>query len=136
MVTAHNANMMGIKAARWNTSEKICATMPTYARMEPNMTVSARRYSGGSVSFSRSSAHSHTIAAYAPHAMKIMRHGATNKISWPRLGASTGTVRNTTKVNDITRAMWRPEYKSRITERDTVTLAAARPWTKRHARST
>ena len=29
MVTAHSANMMGIKAARWNTSEKICATMPT-----------------------------------------------------------------------------------------------------------
>ena len=63
------------------------------------------RYSGCSVSFSRRSAQSHTIEANTLHAMKMARHGATNRISWPRLGASTGTVRNTTKVNDITRAM-------------------------------
>ena len=47
MVTAHSANMTGIKAARWNTSEKICATMPTYARMEPNITVERQRVAQG-----------------------------------------------------------------------------------------
>lgn len=29
MKTAHNANILGIRLARWNTSEKICCTMPT-----------------------------------------------------------------------------------------------------------
>ncbi len=39
------------------------------------------------------------------------------------------------KVSDITRAMCLPEYRSRITERVTITLAAARPCTKRHTSS-
>ena len=39
------------------------------------------------------------------------------------------------KVSDMTRAMWRPEYRSRITERDTTTLAAASPCAKRQASS-
>ncbi len=46
-----------------------------------------------------------------------------------------GTVKNTMKVSDITRAMCRPEYRSRMTERVTTTLAADSPWTKRQARS-
>ena len=46
-----------------------------------------------------------------------------------------GTIRNTTKVSDMTRAIWRPEYRSRTTERVTVTQAAARPCTKRQASS-
>ena len=29
-----------------------------------------------------------------------------------------GTIRNTTNVSDMTRAIWRPEYRSRTTERD------------------
>src|ERR1700736_4199710 len=57
------------------------------------------------------------------------------RISAPKLGARMGTVRNTMKVSDITRAMCRPEYRSRMTERVTTTLAAARPWTKRQARA-
>ncbi len=51
------------------------------------------------------------------------------------LGAMMGTVRNTMKVRDITRAICRPEYRSRITERVTTTLAAASPWTNRQASS-
>ena len=43
------------------------------------------------------------------------------------LGAMMGTIKNTMNVRDMTRAMCRPEYKSRITERVTVTLAAAKP---------
>ena len=46
-----------------------------------------------------------------------------------------GTVRNTTNVNDMTRAMCRPEYRSRTTERLTVTLAAEMPCTKRQPSS-
>ena len=29
MNMAHSANMLGMRLARWNTSEKICCTMPT-----------------------------------------------------------------------------------------------------------
>jgi hypothetical protein len=38
------------------------------------------------------------------------------------------------KVNDMTRAMVLPEYRSRMMDLATVTLAAAKPWTKRHPR--
>ena len=67
--------------------------------------------------------------------MNIERHGPANSTSCPRLGAMTGTIKNTTKVSDMTRARRRPEYKSRMTERVTTTLAAARPCSKRHASS-
>ena len=32
-----------------------------------------------------------------------------SKMPWPMLGAIMGTIRNTTNVSDITRAMSRPE---------------------------
>jgi hypothetical protein len=41
--------------------------------------------------------------------MKMERQGHASKISCPTLGAITGTIRNTTNVSDITRAIARPE---------------------------
>ena len=70
-----------------------------------------------------------------PQTMKMVRQVAASRTSAPRLGAMMGTVRNTMKVSDITRAICRPEYTSRITERVTTALAADSPCTKRQASS-
>src|ERR1700743_710254 len=81
--------------------------------------VRERRYSGCSVSGSRTKPQLATAAAKTANTTKMYRQGAAMRISCPRLGARIGTIRNTTKVRDITRAICRPEYRSRTTERTT-----------------
>jgi hypothetical protein len=51
---------------------------------------------------------------------------------WPMPGATIGIAMNTMKASDITEAISRPEYLSRITDTAMTRVAAApRPCTKR-----
>ena len=97
--------------------------------------VSVRRYSGCSVSGSRTKPHAPTSAAKDRKHHEDVAPGSDQQNQLPDARREIGTVRNTTKVSDMTRAICRPEYRSRITERVTVTQAAARPCTKRQASS-
>ena len=49
------------------------------------------------------------------------------------LGARIGTMMKTMKVSDMTRAICRPPYRSRMMERAMTMLAAAMPCANRHA---
>jgi hypothetical protein len=67
---------------------------------------------------------------------KIHRQGAISKVSWPKVGASTGISRKTRKTRLISRAMAAPSKRSRtIDTTSTRVAAAAAPCASRAASS-
>ena len=96
----------------------------------------ALRRSGGSVSGIRTPNHAATANDTAAIAQKMSRQSPISRTPAPNAGASTGTTMNTINAIDMTRAIARPEKRSRtIATTDTREAATASPPATRAANS-
>ena len=87
--------------------------------------VSGRRFSSFSVSGRRNAAQRPTATDTKAMNTKIRCQSPARMISWPIIGANTGTTMKTIITSDMVAAMPRPEWVSRTTERAITRVAAA-----------